>query len=1021
VADDYAAFRAKTERERTSWTLWHEANRDGRLACGDYNQADKQYHLYVQWQADEQMRSLAQKSNRGGSALYLDFPLGVNRDGYDVWRQRSVFASAASGGAPPDLFFTKGQDWGFPPLHPEGLRKQGYRYYIDCLRHHLQYAGLLRIDHVMGLHRLFWVPEGFEPSAGMYVRYPAEEFYAVLNVESHRHRAEIVGENLGTVPPYTNEAMGRHRIFGMYVGEFGIPSQKGQSLEEVRPGTVASIDTHDTPTFAGFWSGSDIEDRRDLGLLTASQSACEREIRATQREILIENLRRQGWIDQDSPDAAAVLKAWLRHLSAGAADVVLASLEDLWLEPLPQNVPGTWQERPNWRRKARYRLEEIRRMEPVMEIISAVNDARKKRNSSSTATQQRFSLITDDDIYLFNEGSHFKLYEKLGAHVVTRGDAKGTYFAVWAPDAEYVSVIGDFNDWDPGRHPLYPKAQSGIWEGFVAGVQNGALYKYHIASRFNGYRVDKSDPLSVFNEIPPKTASIVWDLNYTWGDQEWMHNRQQRNRLDKPMAIYEMHLGSWKRVPEEGNRSLSYREIAPQLADYLQKMEYTHVEFMPIMDHPFFGSWGYQITGYFAASGNYGTPQDLMYLIDTLHQHGIGVILDWVPSHFPSDQHGLGFFDGTHLYEHSDPRQGYHPEWNSFIFNYGRKEVQSFLISNALFWLDRYHVDGLRVDAVASMLYLDYARRDGQWIPNRYGGRENIEAIGLLRRFNEEVYKRYPDVQTIAEESTAWPMVSRPNYVGGLGFGLKWDMGWMHDTLEYMSKDPIHRRYHHNKLTFRMLYAFHENFVLPLSHDEVVYGKGSLIQKMPGDNWQKFANLRLLFGYMYAQPAKKLLFMGGEFGQWREWVHDSSLEWNLLDYAPHAGLQKWVSDLNRFYKNEAALHERDCDPSGFEWVDCDDADNSVISLIRKGNSNASIILAVCNFTPVPRFDYRLGAPRGGFWREALNSDATLYWGSNLGNSGGVEAVPVSHHGRPYSITLTLPPLAILFLKSEGSG
>ncbi|HET8564632.1 MAG TPA: 1,4-alpha-glucan branching protein GlgB [Candidatus Binatia bacterium] len=634
------------------------------------------------------------------------------------------------------------------------------------------------------------------------------------------------------------------------------------------------------------------------------------------------------------------------------------------------------------------------------------------------SAKQPFSLITDDDIYLFNEGSHFSLYEKLGARTVTRGDTKGIYFAVWAPDAEYVSVIGDFNGWDKGRHPLYPKAQSGIWEGFVPGVQKGALYKYHIASRFNGYRVDKSDPLSVFNEIPPKTASIVWDLDYNWGDQEWMRNRQQRNRLDKPMAIYEMHLGSWKRVAEEGNRSLSYREIAPQLADYLRKMEYTHVEFMPIMDHPFFGSWGYQITGYFAPSGNYGTPQDLMVLIDTLHQHGIGVILDWVPSHFPSDQHGLGFFDGTHLYEHSDPRQGYHPEWNSFIFNYGRKEVQSFLISNALFWLDRYHVDGLRVDAVASMLYLDYARSDGQWIPNRYGGRENIEAIGLLRRFNEEVYKRFPDVQTIAEESTDWPMVSRPSYVGGLGFGLKWDMGWMHDTLEYMGKDPIHRRYHHNKLTFRMLYAFHENFVLPLSHDEVVYGKGSLIGKMPGDDWQKFANLRLLFGYMYAQPAKKLLFMGGEFGQWREWVHDASLDWQLLDYAPHAGLQTWMSDLNRLYKNEAALHERDCDPSGFEWIDCDDADNSVISLIRKGNSTASIILAVCNLTPVPRQNYRLGAPRGGFWRELLNSDASLYGGSNLGNSGGVEAVSIPHHGRPYSMTLTLPPLAILFLKSD---
>jgi 1,4-alpha-glucan branching enzyme len=634
-------------------------------------------------------------------------------------------------------------------------------------------------------------------------------------------------------------------------------------------------------------------------------------------------------------------------------------------------------------------------------------------------SHEAISLISDNDLYLFNEGSHFRLYDRLGAHVVNRGGTSGTYFAVWAPNAERVSVIGEFNGWDKGRHPLYPKGQSGIWEGFFPGIGKGTLYKYHIVSHFNGYRVDKADPFSIFNEIPPKAASIVWDLDYAWGDQEWMASRRQRNGLDKPIAIYEMHLGSWRRMPAEGNRSLSYRELAPQLADYLQQTGYTHVEFLPIMDHPFFGSWGYQVTGYFAPSGNYGTPQDLMYLVDTLHQRGIGVILDWVPSHFPADEHGLAFFDGTHLYEHADPRQGYHPDWHSYIFNYGRKEVQSFLISNALFWLGRYHVDGLRVDAVASMLYLDYARKEGEWIPNPYGGRENIEAIWFLRRLNEEVYKSHPDVQTIAEESTSWPMVSRPNYVGGLGFGLKWDMGWMHDTLEYMRQDPIHRRYHHNKLTFRMIYAFHENFVLPLSHDEVVYGKGSLIGKMPGDDWQKFANLRALFGYMYAQPAKKLIFMGGEIGQWREWAHDSSLDWHLLDYPAHAELQKWMQDLNRLYRSEPALHELDCDPAGFEWIDCDDADSSVVTLIRKARSTSTIILAACNFTPVPRYSYRIGAPRRGFWQEILNSDANQYGGSNMGNLGGVEAVPVALHGRPYSLTLTLPPLSVSFFKNEG--
>ena len=634
-------------------------------------------------------------------------------------------------------------------------------------------------------------------------------------------------------------------------------------------------------------------------------------------------------------------------------------------------------------------------------------------------SHQTASLLTDNDLYLFNEGSHFRLPDKLGAHVVSYEGTSGTHFAVWAPNAEQVFVIGDFNGWNKNSHRLRPKGQSGIWEEFFPGIGKGTLYKYHIVSRFNGYRVDKTDPFSIFNEIPPKTASIVWDLDYQWSDQEWMTTRGQRSGLDKPLAIYEMHLGSWRRVAEEGNRSLSYRELAPQLADYLQRMGYTHVEFLPIMDHPFFGSWGYQITGYFAPSGNYGTPQDFMVLVDTLHQRGIGVILDWVPSHFPSDEHGLAFFDGTHLYEHADPRQGYHPDWNSYIFNYGRKEVQSFLISNALFLIDRYHIDGLRVDAVASMLYLDYARKQGEWVPNQYGGRENIEAIGFLRRLNEEVYKNHPDVQTIAEESTSWPMVSRPNYVGGLGFGLKWDMGWMHDTLEYMSQDPIFRRYHHNKLTFRMIYAFHENFVLPLSHDEVVYGKRSLIGKMPGDDWQKFANLRALFGYMYAQPGKKMLFMGGEFGQWREWVHDGSLDWDLLNYPLHAGLQRWMQDLNRLYRGEPALHEMDCHPAGFEWIDCDDADSSAVTLIRKGKSSSTIILVACNFTPVPRYSYRLGSPRSGYWQEILNSDAGDYGGSNMGNLGGVETVPVPLHGRPHSLTITLPPLSVSFFKNLG--
>jgi 1,4-alpha-glucan branching enzyme len=635
-----------------------------------------------------------------------------------------------------------------------------------------------------------------------------------------------------------------------------------------------------------------------------------------------------------------------------------------------------------------------------------------------TKSIEEVTLLSEQDIFLFNEGSHFRLYEKLGSHLLSTEEEQGTYFAVWAPDAEQVSVIGDFNDWNKTSHPLQPRDRSGIWEGVIPEAVKGARYKYHIVSRYNDYRVDKADPFGIYNDTPPETVNIVWDLEYTWNDQTWMAKRGSHNSSDAPISIYEVHLGSWMRAAEQDNRWLTYRELAAQLAEYVQQMGYTHVQFLPVMEHPFYGSWGYQTRGYFAPTSRYGTPQDFMYLIDCLHQNDIGVILDWVPSHFPTDEHGIGFFDGTHLYEHSDPQIGFHPDWKSFIFNYGRSEVRSFLISSALFWLETYHTDGLRVDAVASMLYLDYSRDEGEWIPNEYGGRENLGAISFLRRLNEEIYSTYPDVQTIAEESTAWPMVSRPTYVGGLGFGMKWDMGWMHDTLVYMSKNPIYRKYHHNQLTFRLLYAFNENFVLPLSHDEVVHGKGSLLGKMPGDDWQKFANLRLLFGHMYAQPAKKLLFMGGEFGQWSEWYHEESLDWHLLDFPLHAGLQRWVKELNRTYRTEKALHELDFDPAGFEWIDCNDTQQSTLSLIRKSRSASEIILVVFNFTPTPRYNYQVGTPRGGLWREILNSDAEEYGGSGHGNFGGIEAAPIEIHGRPYSLKLTLPPLGAVFFKSE---
>lgn len=622
------------------------------------------------------------------------------------------------------------------------------------------------------------------------------------------------------------------------------------------------------------------------------------------------------------------------------------------------------------------------------------------------------SLLTDFDLYLFNEGSHFHLYEKLGAHPLTVDGTSGVYFAVWAPSAKAVWVMGDFNGWQKESHPLRPRGSSGIWEGFVPGSKVGQRYKYHILSHYGGWRGEKADPMGFMHETPPGTASVIWDLSYQWGDQGWMRTRWEKNSLGAPISVYEVHLGSWRR---KDGRFLGYREIAHELAEYVQWMGFTHVEFLPVMEHPFYGSWGYQITGYFAPTSRYGTPQDFMYLVDYLHRQGIGVILDWVPSHFATDGHGLGFFDGTHLYEHQDPRKGVHPDWNSFIFNYGRHEVRSFLISSACFWLEKYHVDGLRVDAVASMLYLDFSRKDGEWIPNVYGGRENLEAIYFLRRLNEEVYRRFPDVQTIAEESTAWPMVTRPTYIGGLGFGLKWDMGWMHDTLRYFSYDPVFRKYHHELLTFRLLYAFNENFLLPLSHDEVVHGKGSLFQKMPGDRWQKFANLRCLYGYMYAQPGKKLLFMGQEFGQPYEWNHEEGLPWYLMDDPMHRGLALWVRDLNALLRSERALYELDFSPDGFQWVDFSDWEKSIVSFLRK--AHGSQLLCVFNFTPVPRYSYRIGVPTGGFWKELLNSDSGIYGGSNLGNCGGVWAEPWPMHGMPYSLNLTLPPLSALFFKA----
>jgi 1,4-alpha-glucan branching enzyme len=628
------------------------------------------------------------------------------------------------------------------------------------------------------------------------------------------------------------------------------------------------------------------------------------------------------------------------------------------------------------------------------------------------------SNLSEFDRYLLAEGTYDRAYEKLGAHLSERNGRRGVQFAVWAPNAESVSVIGDFNHWNPSTDIMRPSS-SGVWEDFVPDIGSGVVYKYHVESRDRRYVVDKADPYGFAAEIRPRTASRVWDLqDYSWLDNSWMANRAKNNSLNSPISIYEVHLGSWRRVPEEANRWLTYREMAPLLADYVHDAGFTHVEFLPVMEHPFDGSWGYQVIGYFAPTSRFGTPSDFMYLIDYLHQKGIGVILDWVPAHFPKDEAGLGYFDGTHLYEHADPKQAEQPDWNTFVFNYGRKEVQSFLMSNAMFWFDKYHVDGLRVDAVASMLYLDYGRREGQWIPNRYGGKENLEAIHLMREVNERVYESFPDAMMIAEESTAWPQVSRPTYLGGLGFGLKWNMGWMHDMLDYMSQDPILRSYHHNQITFSLVYAFAENFILPFSHDEVVYGKGSMLRKMPGDDWQKFANLRLLYGFMFGHPGKKLLFMGDEFGQWSEWNHEASIEWHLLKNPLHAGLLRWVRDLNTLYRGQFSLYGSDFNAAGFEWVDCKDSQRSIISFLRRGLTADDQILFVCNFTPVVRENYRVGVPLEGSWKEILNSDAPLYGGSGQGNFGGLSAIPLPIHGRPFTLNMRLPPLGVVAFRPE---
>lgn len=1023
----YAAFRAHMVKTGTTWRNWPANERSGMLPEQTWHDENFYYHAYVQWQIHLQMQGVLNHAKENGVMLYLDSPLGVHKDGFDTWYFQEEFPETINIGAAPDPGYINGQNWGIVPLHPLHIRQRHYRYFIQSLRTILDFVDILRLDHVMWLHRLYWIPENFSATQGVYVHYPTEELYAILCLEAARHNVVLIGENLGTVPKYINTMLKKHHFLSMQILQYEIDMGYGITRKFPK-NSIISLNTHDMFPFASYYQNLDLEEKLHLKLINDEIYSIEKNTRKNLLGSLSEALEKNGFFPSPEHSLQNTLYGCFYYLATTPPRFFLINLEDLWFETRPQNIPSiSSTQHRGWQKRTRLSLEEFTRHPDITTLLAQIvkirNEGLKLQDYLKTLPvpepvaqlHDEYSLLTANDLHLFNEGRHFHIYRKLGAHYVQFNGQNGVYFAVWAPNAKFVSVIGNFNQWNRYTHPLTPRESSGIWEGFVPNIYAGEIYKYFIESHYQGYQVEKTDPVGFYHEVAPRNASIVNVTHYKWKDQQWMKKRYTHNNLHAPISIYELHLGSWRRMPEEGNRYLTYREMAPYLADYIKQQGYTHVEFMPIMEHPYYQSWGYQITGYFAPTSRFGTPEDLMYLIDYLHQFEIGIIFDWVPSHFPCDEHGLAFFDGTHLYEHADPRQGFHPDWTSAIFNYSRNEVWSFLISSAFFWLDKYHVDGLRVDGVASMLYLDYSRKEGEWVPNEYGGRENLAAIYFLKKLNEEVYKNFPDVQMIAEESTAWMGVSKPTYLGGLGFGFKWDMGWMHDTLRYFSLDSVYRNYHHNELSFRMIYAFHENFVLPLSHDEVVHGKGSILQKMPGNDWDKFANARLLYGYMFAQPGKKLLFMGNDIGVWEEWRVDKSLDWHLLEFSRHQQLQNWVRDLNHLYRTEPALHFYDCDPKGFEWIDCSDHQHSIMIFLRKSAKEEEEILVIFNGTPMVWRQYRLGVPRLGKWQVIANSDAAQYGGSDT-IIGDAIAEEVNFHGRSSSIVVDVPPLAIVFLK-----
>jgi len=1021
---EYARFRAAGDRFGIDWARWPRAMRGGAIAADEVDQSAERHHAFAQWILHEQMTRVAERCERRGQVLSLDLPLGVHPLGFDIWRHQDQFVQGVSVGAPPDRFFPRGQGWSFPPSHPDAVRSDGHHQFREAIVHHLNVAGMLRIDHFLGLQRLFWIPDGFSPKQGVYVSSPLEELMAVIAIEAQRHRAEIVGEDLGTVDEGVRRAMVRDGIRRTYVTELGFDHHGEGALTDPPSGSVASFSTHDLPTFAGWWEERDIDERVALHQVGSRGASTMRSARRTQKlklAALVPGLAQDGVLPAEPP--IALLTAVHERLARSDAGLVIAQLDDLLLELDAVNLPGTSYERPNWQRQTAVPLERLGedvRLQTSIEPLRSLRggDEPAGRGGRAVSTRCDVSKFNDVDDYLFNEGRHFRLYEKLGAHQMSIDGATGTYFAVWAPNAAWVEVIGDFNDWNGTEHPLSRHGQTGIWEGFVPGVGTGVRYKFRIESLLGGDVMDKADPFARQAEDPPRTASVTTELHHRWADDEWMETRSAHQSLQRPISIYELQLESWRRVPEEGNRPLTYGEVAPHLIDHVHRHGFTHVEFLPVMEHPFSGSWGYQVTGFFAPTARYGNEEDFAALVDALHQAGIGVLLDWVPAHFPSDAFALARFDGTHLYEHADERQGVHPDWNSLIFNYGRNEVRSFLVSSACYWLDRFHIDGLRFDAVASLLYLDYSRKPGEWVPNRNGGRENLDAIEFLRSCNDEIHRSLPGTITIAEESTSWPGVTAPLDEGGLGFDYKWDLGWMHDTLDYLGKDPIHRSWHHDQLTFRSLYAHSEHFVLPLSHDEVVHGKGSLLGRMSGDEWQRFANVRLLFGFQLAQPGKKLLFMGDEFAQRGEWDHSSSIDWHLLEQAEHRGVAELVARVNRLYAAAPALHSDNLSDSGFAWIDGNDREQSVLCIERHDGKGTSLVI-VLNATPEPRERYRVGMPHPGRWSVLLNSDEVQFGGSGYPVVSDAWAAGDPCHGRSQSAELTLPPLGFLVLGHRG--